>query len=184
MRLRGDCILRRRTDGPSYCVRVCASSSNSLDFNLHQAILSSLAASFSREDNKNKDIDKGKHTEIQHSNDDDGTDAAATAAAPQSSAGQENALSRFGFNAELLSSNGSGSGSSSRNARLWRLSDANALIAVCEYLRAAIVPDAQAERIVLAALEQLGDIRIERCLGAQGQFGYAPASPKKQLCTG
>ena len=157
-----------------------ASSSTSLDFNLHQAILSSLAASFSREDNKKKDIDKGKHTEIQHSNDDDGVDAAATAAAPQSSAGQENALSRFGFNAELLSSNGSGS--SSRNARLWRLSDANALIAVCEYLRAAIVPDAQAERVVLAALEQLGHVRIERCLGAQGQFGHAPASPKKRLC--
>ena len=151
----------------------------SLDFNLHQAILSSLAASYSREANKVKD--KGKQTGIQHSdgngngngNGNHGVDAApAAAAAPQSSPG-EDALSRFGFNAELLGSNGSSSSSSSRNARRWRLSDANALIAVCEYLCAAIVPDARAERVVLAALGQLGDISVERCLGAQGQSGQS-----------
>ena len=153
----------------------------SLDFNLHQAILSSLAASYSREANKQKEKDKGKQTGHQHANDNvtsDGVDVDA-AAAPQQSSPGEDVLSRFGFNAELLGSNGSSSSSSSssRNARRWRLSDANALIAVCEYLCAAIVPDARAERVVLAALGQLGDISVERCLGAQGQSGQSSQFP-------
>lgn len=144
----------------------------SLDFNLHQAILKSLATSFSSGDAKSA-VSTGK--------------AAATAAESHSDStsitqtNYQDILDTFDLTVEVLEEKNN-----------WTLCDANAVIALSEYAteiaRAAIAHKAQShtqhaddtsdntsKRLLECtahigiALKRLQTITVERCLGGQGE---------------
>jgi hypothetical protein len=146
---------------------------HSLDFNLHQAILKSLATSFASSDGTSaKAVSTGKAAAATSSISDN-TDVTQTS--------YQDILDTFDLTAEVLEEKNN-----------WTLCDANAVIALAEYAteiaRGAIASKAQSDddytneysnndskRLLECsahigiALKRLQTITVERCLGGQGE---------------